>query len=148
MSQLLVVAFSIGLTPPTPEVVTVPSRASLEALVAQRAAFQLDFLDGLSESQGLCQGLGRLYRNSNCVSHCNRRGFQGTLLNLLLSTCSANPVKKRGRKFGVAGSRLVRSPPAPVGAKGARVFPEALATGSFSWGGGALFMQVKRMVLS
>ena len=27
------------------------------------------------------------------------------------------------------------NPPAPVGAKG-RVFPEALATGSFSWGGG------------
>ena len=30
------------------------------------------------------------------------------------------------------------NPPAPVGAKG-RVFPEALATGSFSWGGGATF---------
>ena len=29
------------------------------------------------------------------------------------------------------------NPPAPVGAKG-RVFPEALATGSFSWGGGPL----------
>ena len=39
------------------------------------------------------------------------------------------------------------NPPAPVGAKG-RVFPEALATGSFSWGGGPLIMQVKRMVRS
>ena len=38
------------------------------------------------------------------------------------------------------------NPPAPVGAKG--VFPEALATGSFSWGGGRLFMQAKRMVRS
>ena len=51
----------------------------------------------------------RLYRNGNCVSHCNRPGFQGTLLDLLLSSCSANFVKKPGRKFGVAGSRLMRS---------------------------------------
>ena len=30
---------------------------------------------------------------------------------------------------------FTKNPPAPVGAKG-RVFPEALAIGSFSWGGG------------
>ena len=38
---------------------------------------------------------------------------------------------KEGLYSGSTGQLVIQNPPAPVGAKG-RVFPEALATGSFS----------------